>query len=264
VISKRKTTSTTLANPEGTLTDEMTPSATRAVAEDGSLVPIDTTLVKVGERLQPKATNAKATLRSLASELTSVLDVASVDLGDEKSISLGFGSVLPAASVDGATASYPLSPTSRLAATALDDGFGVDVILNKAPILQPTYLFPIQTGGGVTPKLTNGVLEFTAGDGTVVAKSRPLVMWDSRRDEAGDPNHVEALKTSLTQVGPTWLLTISPSMGYLTDPATRYPVTVDPTVIIAGAPDVRQSWQQPRHHRGTFGLQRPKPGHFHQ
>ena len=67
VVGQRTRTSTTFANPDGTLTDELTQAPTRAKAADGLLVPIDTTLAASKGRLAPKATNSVVSIRAIAS-----------------------------------------------------------------------------------------------------------------------------------------------------------------------------------------------------
>jgi len=250
VLGQRTTNSTTLANPDGTLTSVKTQAPTRARAADGSLVPIDTALAVSGKRLQAKATNAKVSFRGSGSVSKSFVvpqttsaasadgggagstgDVASLDLPGSDAVTLGFGATLPAPTVTADTATYQLTATSALTATALDDGFATNVRLDAKPTVAPVYRFPLKTEGGLTPKLEHGVVNFVDTDGKVKASTRPLMMWDAQRDEGGDPNHTQAVDAQLVRTTGGWDLVLSPSMTWLSDPATQYPVVVDPTVV---------------------------------
>ena len=229
--------STTFANPDGTLTEEITQAPTRVKAADGSLAVIDPSLTASKGRLVSKVTTSRVSFRANATADAGKADVAELDLPGEPVIAMGFGAVLPAPVVVDDTATYRLSATSSLQTTALDDGFVADVVLTAAPAVAPTYRFPLDTAGGLTPKLEAGVVHFVNAAGTVVAGTRPLVMWDAHRDAAGDPDHLSELHPTLTDTGTGWELALTPSMAYLTDPATQYPVVVDPTVTTTDTTD---------------------------
>ncbi|WP_375432076.1 DNRLRE domain-containing protein [uncultured Friedmanniella sp.] len=244
VIGQQGLAKSTFANPDGSFTDETTQTPTRAKAADGSLVSIDTTLALSRGRLTPKATNSKVSIRATASIDTKLAtaDVANLDLPGAANITMGFGAALPVPVVTGDTATYALSPTAVLTASAMDDGFSENVVLSAAPATAPTYRFPLTVAGGLTPKLEDGVLTFTDADGNVVASSRPLIAWDAHRDGGEDPDHVSTLDAALTKDESGWELTLKPSMKYLTDPSTQYPVVVDPTVVTTNNSD---TWYYP-------------------
>ena len=66
----------------------------------------------------------------------------------------------------------------------------------------------------------------------VVAQSRPLTMWDSQRDEAGDPSHTAKVDAKLVPGDKgTAKLVLAPSTEFLNDPKTSYPVTIDPDLM---------------------------------
>lgn len=343
VVGQRGRSSTLYANPDGTLTQVLTPVPTRAKASDGSWVPVSTTLVKVNGRWSPAATSAKVSFRStsalpaltapataapsvapspsatapasaapspslsattaasaapspstsataaasadpspspsstsalegaLAGPVSveptvspspsataaadgSTVDVADLDLPGSANIEMGFEAALPAPTVSGSTATYPLTATSSLTATTQDDGFSEDVVLDAAPATAPTYAFSLHLSGGLTPRLQDGVLEFLDAAGRVQAVSRPLQMWDAHRDDAGDPDHVRALAAQLTQTSSGWELDLTPDMGFLTDPGTQYPVTVDPTVVVTNPGDTYYSNGGTVNHTGDYNL----------
>lgn len=262
MVGLRERAKTTFANPDGSYTEVSTPVPTRAEAADGSLVPIDTTLVTAGKRLKPKATNSAVSVLAMATVASgptskgatpqlapgeaggegSTADVVSLDLPGAADITMGFGAMLPAPTVAGDVATYELSATSALTVQAMDDGFAENVVLDAAPEAAPTYRFPLTLAGGLTPKLADGVLTFVTSDGAVAAVSRPLQMWDARRDAGGDPDHTSPVAASLEKTAAGWDLTLTPSMAYLSDPDTQYPVVVDPTVVTK---DETDTWYYP-------------------
>lgn len=146
---------------------------------------------------------------------------------------MGFGADLPAATVRGDVANYALGGGAVLTTSAMDDGFTADVILAKAPTAEPTYTFPLDLAGGLTPTLKDHTLQFTDAAGNLVAISRPLQMWDAQRDAGGDPSNVVDLDANLVQTPGGWELKLTAPLAFLTAPTTRYPVRVDPTVTLA-------------------------------
>ena len=145
---------------------------------------------------------------------------------------MGFAAALPAPEIDEDTATYTLGGGAELTATAMDTGFTADVVLSEAPASEPTYRFPLTLAGGLTPRLQGQILQFVDAKDKVVASSRPLQMWDAQRDEGGDPTHRQDLQAALVQVDGGWELDLTAPLSFLTDPATQYPVVVDPTVTL--------------------------------
>jgi RHS repeat-associated protein len=263
VVGLRERDETTFANPDGSFTEVSTPVPTRAEAADGTLVSVDTALTASAGRLRPKASNSKVSILATATPTTSgtkksgmaprlapseaggegsTANVVNLDLPGAADITMGFAAALPAPVVAGDTATYELSSTSALTVQAMDDGFAENVVLEAAPASAPVYRFPVSVAGGLTPKLADGVLKFTDSKDEVVAISRPLQMWDAHRDSAGDPDRFHPVNATLDKTATGWQLSLAPSMDYLSDPATQYPVVVDPTVVTKDAGD---NWYYP-------------------
>ncbi len=245
IVSRDTESSTTYANSNGTFTDVLTGSPTRARVA-GKLQRINTTLHRSGGRLEPRATTARVSLRASGSPTPSMAkrqttsdpgagstpDVVNLDPPGPEDITMGYDAQLGAPSVAGDTATYALSSSSALVASALPNGFDEDVVLSSPQATQQTYRFPLTLAGGLTPKLSNGVLSISDSAGKQVAVSRPLQMWDTHRDTGGDPSNISMLDSSLSSTSTGWELDLTPDNAYLAATTTAYPVTIDPTITL--------------------------------
>ena len=115
------------------------------------------------------------------------------------------------------------------AAAATSTGFSERVTLDLAPAAAPTYVFPL-TLHGLAASLENNAVVFRNPQNEIVAASAPLTMWDSTVDADGNPTHQVPVEAKLAQAAGVTSLVLTPSMAFLNDPATAYPVTVDPDV----------------------------------
>ncbi|MEU2349709.1 RHS repeat-associated core domain-containing protein [Modestobacter sp. NPDC049651] len=92
--------------------------------------------------------------------------------------------------------------------------------------------FPMQTSGAEVSKAAGGHLEIRDGADVVGTANAP-VMWDARTNKAsGDPAVTQPIGMDLapaSQPGTDATVVLSPPQSFLTDPATVYPVTIDPT-----------------------------------
>ena len=124
---------------------------------------------------------------------------------------------------------------------AMTEGVGARVLLAQAPAEAPTYEFPLRLSGlraSLTKDESASRLELRDGSGDVAASSSPLLMWDDSRDAGGDPTTMVPVAAELVAPEPgssaDMVLRLRPDIGFLTDPATTYPVTIDPDVTIDG------------------------------
>ena len=233
VVEAATETETLVANPSGTLTRTIAAAPVRTVDESGELVDIDTTLQVAGETLEPVATPAEVELSASGggAVLAQVAPGASGGDGDF-SIGLGYEAQLDAPKIAGSTAVYTEDENTAVRVEVVDQGFAAHVMLAEAPMQAAVYRFPL-TLEGVTASLTDGVLQFTDGEGAVVAESSLLRMWDSQVDAYGDPSNVVPVAASLVDDGGEGqVLELRPSMEFLASPGTQYPVTVDPDITL--------------------------------
>ncbi|MGH3099235.1 MAG: RHS repeat-associated core domain-containing protein [Streptosporangiales bacterium] len=225
----RTATSTTFAKPKGGFVTEASAGPSRVRQKDGSWAAVDQSLqatsTSSAARLAPAASPAKVTLSGGGSG-----NIATLDLSPKTSVGVRWPSTLPDPTVEGPTATYAVADAARLQATAQTSGFSARVLLDKPPASAPVYRFDLDLHG-LKASLSHGMLQLSDGSGKVVAVSRPLSMWDARVDDGGDPAHQVPVDASLQDTaGGGQQLVLKPSMDYLTDPATVYPVTIDPDV----------------------------------
>jgi RHS repeat-associated protein len=225
-LSQRDEFSQVFANPDGTWTAETASEPERVRDTDGVWHRIDTTLVERDGGLAP-AYAATDVVLSAGGDAT----FATVTEAGRR-LQWRWPSTLPEPIVDGDTATYPgaVAGGGDLVVTATPTGFTHNIVLHRAPTEPVRLTMPVATGGTELAETPQGGLEITtrAGD-TLVAAPQPL-MWDSSQDPAGEPENVAAVDTTVGETASgTPTLTLSPDAGFLADPDTVYPVTVDPS-----------------------------------
>ncbi|GAA2030640.1 hypothetical protein GCM10009839_32980 [Catenulispora yoronensis] len=240
--------STTVANPDGSLTATIAPGPVRT-AINGTWQPIDTTLTKSSDgSLKPKAATAQIMLSNGGDG-----PLASVALGGKKTTVTWPLGPLPTPQVDGGNATYPqVLPGVDLRVTATADGIREVLVVSDAkaaanPALR-TLRFGI-TGDGLTIKATDGGgLSAVDEQGRQVFTGPVPQMWDSSgtdQDVAGSSAIAAVGSGALSAAdGPrrgaksaVMPLKIAggdaslvPDQSLLTDPGTKYPVFIDPTI----------------------------------
>nr|MDT0520022.1 LamG-like jellyroll fold domain-containing protein [Streptomyces sp. DSM 41633] len=255
-------TDTLVANPNGSLglTRSVTPLRTK---RDGKWVDLDATLVKAGDgTLRPKAS-----VGSLALSGGGTTPLATLDQ-DGKQLVLSWPEPLPTPALEGDSALYrEVVPGTDLKVTA-DKAGGISQILvvKSAEAARHPKLAKLTTGlkgHGVTVSSDgHGNLKASDASGRTVFQAPTPTMWDSTApvqapltkssgpttfseaakwnaptdsddepaksfsgtDGPGDSARVSRLRTDLGKES----LVLTPDQAFLTDPATAYPVYIDP------------------------------------
>ena len=134
------------------------------------------------------------------------------------------------ADVSRGVASYPVEGgAAELQFSGLAAGLKENLILNDASA-PSTYRFKLDASPGVAPGLAeDGSVIFVSHDGDVVAQIPAPVMFDS----ADAPAPADAIGFSLEPGGDGWILTVSASAAWLSDPDRVWPVTIDPSVTVS-------------------------------
>lgn len=242
-------TETVYANPNGSLTAEISQAPVRVPDSSGELVPIDTSLSADSGRLTPAAVAEDVSFSG-----TGAGTLAQIDPAGPTSFGLDFADGLDAPTVHGDSASFPVSgsdpATVSVAATTL--GFSAHVLVPAAPTTAPVYTFPLELHG-LHAALQDNQLMLTDDNGKLVASSAPLQMWDARRDAGGDPANVVPVDASLVSTSDGGqALQLKPSMDYLTAADTQFPVTIDPDVTASRAGDTYLTSQYPDGTRSDY------------
>ncbi|NXY95779.1 ricin-type beta-trefoil lectin domain protein [Streptomyces sp. BR123] len=253
-------TDTVVANPDGSLglTRSVAPLRTK---RDGKWADLDATLVKAADgTLRPKASVSGLTLSGGGTTPLATLNQ------DGKQLVLSWPDPLPAPVLEGASAVYrEVVPDTDLKVTA-DEGGGISQILvvKSAEAAKHPRLTKLTTGlkgQGVTVSADgNGNLKAADASGRTVFRAPTPTMWDSTTpvqaplaktssattfsqaatgsrnkddkpaksasdsDGPGESAKVTRIRTDLGKDS----LVLTPDQSFLTDPATTYPVYIDP------------------------------------
>ncbi|NAS20650.1 DNRLRE domain-containing protein [Herbidospora sp. NEAU-GS84] len=233
VESATTDSSQTFANADGTMTTEFTSGPAR-VKQGAAWVPIDTTLVASGAVLKPKA--ALAEVEVSAGGGAGVL--ARMKRPDGSVFALEWPGVLPKPQLKGNVATYvdAAGPGADLVVTALSAGFRHDVVLRAKPAAGVEYRLPVQTERLSLKKTGDGGLTLLDAAGKKVASAPTPVMWDSSAS-GGKAGRTGKIETSVVEENGRQVLVLRPDEKFLADPATKYPVTVDPTTTLSVSTD---------------------------
>lgn len=257
VEEARTDRNTYFVNPDGTQTAELSPVPVRVRDDAGDWQGVDPTLVE-----QPDGTVA-----TVATPTEVVLSGGGADTplvriaeGSEW-MSLGWQGALPEPVLDGPTATYPeVLPGVDLVVEAGLSGFGQYLVVKTPEAAANPELaeigFPLQTSTGLQPTPDDaGGLMINRGDGKPAFTVPVPRMWESAPEPAtmtgrlmrttdGSVDAVPAPEPPSADVvgrgegedsavmpievqGDT--LTITPDQDLLTDPATVFPVVIDPS-----------------------------------
>lgn len=236
VTSERTETNTTLANPDGSWTLNSASQPIRTRRSDGSWVGVDTTLVSDATGVHPKAVPDAVTFSGGGGAVLATL------AGNGQKAGLKWLSNLPAPTLDGDTATYPnVASGVDVKMTATRIGFEVSIVLKARPMnLKSVYRLPLTANGLSTSGPDEaGVITLTTGSGAKVGFIRPTVMFDAQIDPGtGDHLHTGPITTAVVTKNGAQELDFTPAAGFLSDPATVYPVTIDPSVHLGEINDM--------------------------
>ncbi|GAA3295244.1 VCBS repeat-containing protein [Dactylosporangium vinaceum] len=239
VLDHRTSSSRILANADGTAAVETFPAARWAKRGDGSWTDVDTRLHFDSDDVVPGATVLPVRLSGGGDAPLATL----TDAGRQVAMAWP-GHPLPRPVLSGDTATYAeVLPGVDLKVTALADGFSEVLVVKSAaaakhPALTELGFKLTTTGVSLHPAGDGGVEALDAGGATVFRSPRAL-MWDS--SGAAAVSEQSQMRGAGVATGATSRklkpmqqklsggdLQITPDAGFLADPATQYPVYVDP------------------------------------
>ncbi|MER6723702.1 RHS repeat-associated core domain-containing protein [Streptomyces halstedii] len=241
-LSERTETSTTWVNKEGSLTTELTAGPVRFQDEViGDWRDVDLNLVSGpggsveakahprGLKLAGKIGTPPATLR--AGQQAKATDLVTLGEGEQQ-ITLQWKGGLPAPKLDGTRAEYVNAiPGADVVVEATRTGFEQYVEIKQRPTTDGyTYTLPLQSKGLKAKQQADGSVLFTDKKNKKQALMPAPVMWDSTVDErSGEHTRRVPVAMKVVAKGSGVDLVITPDAEFLADPATKYPVTVDPS-----------------------------------
>ncbi|GEB54425.1 hypothetical protein GCM10017674_13370 [Streptomyces gardneri] len=245
-LSERTETSTTWANKDGSLTTELSAGPVRfkdAVTDAWRDVDVDLAAQadgSVAAKAHPEGLTLSgrtgAPARSLlAARSAPATDLVTLGQGDEQ-ITLQWRGGLPAPLLDGTRATYvDAVPGADVVIEATRTGFEQFVDIKSRPAAGFSYTLPLRTKGLKVEPRPDGSVLFTDKKSRKSAVMPAPVMWDATVDPVSGEHTRQArvaMKAVKTKGGVD--LTLTPDAGFLTDPAMKYPVTVDPVVHRSG------------------------------
>ncbi|MBO3747960.1 LamG domain-containing protein [Streptosporangiaceae bacterium NEAU-GS5] len=213
VTGERTETRTVYAQPDGTMKAQLTLRPVRLRRGDG-WVGADATL----ERRDDGTAGPKAADVDLA--FSGGGDGPMVRYAkDDKTITLSWPGPLPAPELSGDTATYrDVLPGVDLRLTADVEGFSQDLVVKERGASLTSVRLGLRTGGVKLQATDGGGLEAVDDSGAVVFAAGPSAMWDAGQTHTG--------VARVDVDGDT--LTLTPDQALPADPATVYPVTIDP------------------------------------
>ncbi|WP_455430994.1 DNRLRE domain-containing protein [Streptomyces cadmiisoli] len=243
VVAYDETTATsyTVANPDGTLTTDLT-SGPERVWRGGKWRKVDVTLTRAGDgtvkakehpnglRLAGKGGTAPRSLA--AAKDAAPRDLVTLGTGDQ-AVTLQWKGGLPAPELNGTTARYrEAMPGADVIVEATRTGFEQYVEIDKKPSGPYSYTLPVKAKGLKAKANKDGSVSFAdAETGERRATMPAPVMWDASVDkQSGEHTHRARVAMKVVNKGTGRIdLVVTPSADFLADPKTKYPVTVDPS-----------------------------------
>ncbi|MGW0631039.1 golvesin C-terminal-like domain-containing protein [Streptomyces sp. NPDC002758] len=138
-----------------------------------------------------------------------------------------------------------------------------NIVLNRAPSSPVSFTFTLKTGGLTPKELKDGSIGLYGGreSGRPVLVIPAAVMFQAPANSdapVADLTHGRVVQ-KLTRHRSTWRITLTPDARWLAAPGRRFPVTVDPTIVLAPTPSTSQdvmvdSTQSTTNLNGTWQL----------
>jgi RHS repeat-associated protein len=230
VESMRSGTSTTWANPDGTMTTEAHAAPIRFKTANGTWQPVDLTLAKGTDgTVAPLGHKMGLQLGKRNSATGGVFASATAGTGRQVEWLAPFK--LPEPTINGTKATYAeVQPGVDLTLDARRSGFEADFVLKQRPATAPVWRIPLRTKGLTVRQLEDGAIEFVDAKNVVHSRIPVAYMWDSVTDPATkDPVNKAIVNVTVEQVSAGQAtLVIAPDAEWFLDPARVFPVTVDP------------------------------------
>lgn len=220
-------------NADGTYTTAISPEPVRVQTASGAWVASSTTIEAtaagggrvVDHPLAPTFAGRADAPGLLQVERGGV--VARVGLVGARAVSL---------SRRGSEATYPgVLPGADLVYSVEAGSVKESVVLAAAPGSPVTYQWRVTgTGFSLQPGEDGAIVFVSEADGSGVLEIPPALMVDSAgKTGVREPAMVNTPMT-LTQDKSGWLVSVSPDLAWLGDPARVYPVSIDPTLRVIG------------------------------
>src|SRR6266542_4323382 len=214
---------TVMANPDGTLTAQISSSPFQVpdTTTETGWAPIDTTLLRTADGVVPVRTAADMTFPDGG------VDQAAI-LGDgSRTVSIGWDGPLPEPLLEGNRATYEeVAPGVDLVLDAQPIGFEMNLVIQQAPTSPLSFDLPFEANG-LTAEQDRTSVALTDVGGEAVALVAPPAMWDTPEGPNDVPDEVAPVGMTLSdEVDGDATLRLTPDPEYFSDPDVTYPVTI--------------------------------------
>jgi RHS repeat-associated protein len=258
VEALRAATSTTWANPGGTMTTRAHAGEIRFKDAKGEWRDVDLSMAertdgtvgakshRLGVSLAGKDRGAAGSAKSAAETDLVAVDEAPGKDKSARQVTLAWRGALPAPVLEGTRATYrdaapglDVVVESRRSGfeqlTVIRDRAALGRLVAAAPAGGVSWSLPVKTKGLTARAEADGSVSFVDAKGVVVSSFKAPVAWDGEVDErSGEHVNVSAVRVSVAQKGKgRAVLTLTPDPAWLAEPGRVFPVTVDPTYATA-------------------------------
>ncbi|MFI7591238.1 RHS repeat-associated core domain-containing protein [Micromonospora sp. NPDC049359] len=231
-LAARSETQDVFVNPDGTSTAQVYAGPIRMRDAGGQLVPIDLTMRAEADGSVAPVAHPNG-LKLSGAVGAGEHDLLSVGVGAHRA-AIGWTGALPKPVLAANRATYPeVRPGVDLVVEASRTGVRQYLLVkNRAAAAQVASVrLPVRAKGLVTTGDGAGGLRFADDKGRIVATSATPEMWDSSVDPAsGGPKRLVKIAAKQTARAGAMDLALTPDQAFLADPATVYPVIVDPSI----------------------------------
>ncbi len=231
VESMRSETSTTWANPDGTMTTEAHAAPIRFKTANGAWQPVDLTLERGTDgTVAPRGHKMGLRLGKRNAATGGVF--ASAAAGTGRGVEWLAPFKLPEPTIDGTKATYAdVQPGVDLTLDARRSGFETDFVVKERPATAPVWRIPLRTKGLTARTASDRTIEFVDAQNVVRSRIPVAYMWDAVTDPATkDPVNKAVVNVAVEQVSAgRATLVVAPDAAWFLDPGRVFPVTVDPT-----------------------------------
>ncbi|ASW53378.1 hypothetical protein CIK06_03020 [Plantactinospora sp. KBS50] len=253
IATAASATSDVYRNRDGSYTRKVYDGPINYRANDGSWRPIDTALVRTGDRYRQRANGPTLSMATLAADPA----IASLQVDADHAISYSLaGAASVAAEVDGGKATYhDVLPGTDLELTSMASGVKESLVLHSADVAT-SWLFPLDVRGLTPQAEADGSVSLLDETGNRLAYMPHGLMWDSKFDpQSGGFAESRGVTYELTSAETGPAIRVSIDQGWLRDPARTFPVTVDPSTTLADYMDTYVRSDNPADHGSEAELQ---------
>ncbi|MEU7524149.1 RHS repeat-associated core domain-containing protein [Saccharothrix sp. NPDC042600] len=242
VESLRTESSTTWANPDGTMTTDEHSGAVRFRTSEGRWKDVDLTWRRDRDgTAAPGGHPLRVKLGKDHGKAGGLLVAAAAQDG-AREVRWDAPWPLPKPELDGTKARYAdVEPGVDFLVHTRRSGFEYDFVVKKRPTTAPVWRIPLRIKDLTVRQEPDGAIAFLDDKGEVHSSIPVAYMWDAEIDRrSGEP--VNRAKVDLRVEGEH--LVVAPDPAWVLDAKRSFPITVDPTYAVANAFPNFDTWAQ--------------------